>query len=62
MRLTPAPRLAADLDCDGLVGGGDLGMLLAAWGEVDAGIADLTGDGVVDAADLALMLASWGGR
>ena len=47
----------ADLDGDGLVGGGDLGLLLAAWG---TGAADLDGDGAVGGSDLGLMLAAFG--
>ena len=50
-----------DIDGDGSVGGGDLAMILAAWGTDCLGChADLNGDGVVDGADMALVLASWG--
>jgi enterochelin esterase-like enzyme len=52
-------RHAADLDCDGIVGGADLGQLLAAWG-AGHGATDLDGDGAIDATDLATMLAAWG--
>lgn len=48
----------ADLNGDGVVDGGDLGVMLAAWG--GRGPADLTGDGVVDGADLGVLLAAWG--
>ena len=48
-----------DLDGDGVVGGADLGLLLAAWGSVDPE-ADLDGSGTVDGGDLGLMLANWG--
>ena len=48
-----------DLDGDGVVGGADLGLLLAAWGSADPE-ADLDGSGTVDGSDLGLMLASWG--
>jgi hypothetical protein len=48
---------AADLDNDGDVDGGDLGLLLANWGK--GGTGDLNGDGTVDGADLGLLLASW---
>ncbi len=48
----------ADLDGDGTVGGADLAVLLAAWGQ--PGPADLDGDGTVGGADLALLLAAWG--
>ncbi|TVQ34245.1 MAG: hypothetical protein EA376_00365 [Phycisphaeraceae bacterium] len=49
----------ADLDGDGVVGAGDLGVLLGLWGTADES-ADLSGDGVVGAADLAILLGSWG--
>lgn len=52
----------ADLTGSGLVGGGDLAMLLAAWGICPPGgcPADLNGDGKIDGLDLGLMLAAWG--
>jgi len=50
-----------DLNGDGIVNGGDLGMLLAAWGALPPGSpADLTADGVVDGADLGVLLSQWG--
>jgi len=49
----------ADLDGDLVVGGSDLGLLLAAWGS-DDGNADLDGSGEVDGADLGEILAAWG--
>ncbi len=48
----------ADLDGDGAVGGSDLGMLLASWGQ--PGAADIDGDGVVLGSDLAALLGAWG--
>ncbi|MFO0873696.1 MAG: hypothetical protein U0575_06955 [Phycisphaerales bacterium] len=48
-----------DLDCDGLVGAADLGLLLAAWA-TDAAAADLDGSGTVDGADLGALLGNWG--
>lgn len=48
-----------DLDGNGIVGGGDLGLLLVAWGSEDAR-ADLDGNGLVDGPDLGLLLAAWG--
>ncbi|MDG1360051.1 MAG: glycoside hydrolase family 18 protein, partial [Phycisphaerales bacterium] len=48
----------ADLDGSGTVNGGDLGMLLSAWG--GSGEADLDGSGVVDGGDLGFFLAAWG--
>lgn len=48
----------ADLNGDGFVNGGDLGLMLGAWG--GAGPGDLDGNGVVDGADLGLLLGEWG--
>jgi hypothetical protein len=50
--------VAADLDCDGVVSGSDLGILLGQWGA--AGSADLNGDGIVNGTDLGVLLGSWG--
>jgi hypothetical protein len=51
----------ADLNGDGVVQGADLGLMLAAWGSVPAGVAaDINRDGAVDGNDLGLMLAGWG--
>jgi hypothetical protein len=50
-----------DMTGDGSVNGGDLGVVLNAWGLADAqGTGDVNHDGVVDGADLALVLGSWG--
>ena len=49
----------ADLNGDGMVGGADLGLLLAAWGTADPA-ADLNGSGSVDGGDLGLLLSAWG--
>lgn len=51
-------RSGADLNLDGVVDGGDLGLLLALWGQegVDA---DLDTDGVVGGGDLGVLLANW---
>jgi hypothetical protein len=56
------PNCAADIDFDGLVGGGDLALLLAGWltNGGPAGLGDLDGSGLIDGGDLALMLGSWG--
>lgn len=54
-----APCAIADLDCNGMVDGADLGVLLGAWGS-GVSPADLNGDGVVDGADLGVMLGAWG--
>jgi hypothetical protein len=50
-----------DVTGDGSVNGGDLGVVLNAWGLADAqGTGDVNGDGSIDAADLAAVLSSWG--
>lgn len=51
---SPSP----DLDQDGVVGGADLGLLLADWGR-EGGPADLDRDGLVAGGDLGIMLAAW---
>jgi hypothetical protein len=52
----------ADLDGDGVVGGGDLGIMLGAWGDCPdtCCAADLNRDGVIEGADLATLLGAWG--
>jgi hypothetical protein len=53
----------ADLNCDGIVDGADLLILLSSWGQCQKGDdcdADLNGDGIVDGADLLILLANWG--
>ena len=50
----------ADLDCNGIVGIGDLLILLADWGLCVGCPADLNCDGVVGIADLLWLLAAWG--
>lgn len=50
----------ADLNGDGAVDGGDLGVLLGAWG--GSGDADLDGDGVVNGGDLGFLLGAWDGE
>ena len=47
----------ADLDNDGSVGGGDLGLMLSNWG--GSGIGDLNNDGIVSGDDLGQLLAAW---
>lgn len=56
-----APQLA-DLDGNGRVDGGDLAMMLGAWGAcaVSECDADFDGNGMVDGSDLATIMASWG--
>ena len=48
-----------DLNGDGVTDTADLGILLAAFGDMNPEI-DLNGDGVVDTADLGIMLAQFG--
>lgn len=47
-----------DLNGDGVVDGGDLGILLASWNQ--AGPADFNNDWAVDGADLGVLLGAWG--
>lgn len=57
-----APPLVADLDRDGLVGPGDLAILLGNWGATGkpgTPVGDLDGDGEVGAGDLTRLLGSW---
>jgi len=58
VRMVGGQPCPADLDGDGVVAGGDLGILLSNWGS--SGPGDLTGDGTVDGADLGLLLSEWG--
>lgn len=54
-----APDAApGDLDGNGSVDGGDLGILLSAFGTAEPS-ADLDGNGTVDGGDLGAMLAAW---
>ena len=54
----PPPCRPADLNCDGMVSGPDLGLLLGQWGT--NGTADINGDGIVSGPDLGLLLGDWG--
>ncbi|MFG0256669.1 MAG: hypothetical protein ACF8GE_02080 [Phycisphaerales bacterium JB043] len=47
-----------DFNGDCVVNGGDLGLLLANWG--NPGATDLNDDGTTDGSDLGLLLAAWG--
>ena len=49
-----------DLDGNGEVNGGDLGVFLSVWGTSPCKY-DLNGDGVCNGADLGVMLGAWGG-
>ena len=48
-----------DLDFNGTINGGDLGIFLAFW-QTSHSNADLNGDGVVNGGDLGLLLSFWG--
>jgi len=51
----------ADLAVDGSVNGGDLGVVLNAWGLANSqGAGDVNHDGVVNGVDLGLLLSAWG--
>jgi hypothetical protein len=52
----------SDLNLNGIVDGGDLGVLLAFWGTASPAFprADINRDGVVNGADLGLLLSFWG--
>ena len=49
----------ADLNGDGIVDGGDLGLLIIDWGPNPDSPADLNGDGLVDGGDLGLLIIAW---
>jgi CxxC motif-containing protein (DUF1111 family) len=49
-----------DFNENGVVDGGDLGLMLVAWGSCAECPEDLNGDGNVNGADLGLMLVAWG--
>ena len=57
--LLPGQECPGDLDDNGIVDGGDFGLLLAAFNTSDSA-ADLDGDGLVTGSDIGVMLASWG--
>lgn len=56
-RVHDAGAPSADLDGDGVIGGGDLALLLGAFGTGAAG--DANGDGETDGEDLAILLGAW---
>ena len=49
---------SADLNENGIVDAGDIGMLLSYWGENELG--DLNGDGFSGGTDMGILLALWG--
>lgn len=56
--------VTSDLDGDGMIGGGDLLILLANWGPCSAGsecAGDIDGNTLVDGNDLLLLLSEWNG-
>ncbi|MCE9620695.1 MAG: hypothetical protein K8R92_12410 [Planctomycetes bacterium] len=53
------PAIFGDLDGDGIVDGGDLGLLLLDFGPCSGCPGDLNGDGEVDGADIGLMLLAF---
>lgn len=55
------PACPGDLDCDRIVGSGDITMLLSQWGAEVPEYGDLNGDFAVDGADLAIQIGNWGG-
>lgn len=54
------PDCPGDLDGDGRVGGGDLGLIFVGWGDCPGCLADLDGDGRVGGGDLGLLFVRWG--
>ncbi len=65
LRLVISAPSLADLDANGFVGAGDLGVLLGDWGPLGTSSdrkSDLDGDGVVNGADLGVLLGLWGSR
>ena len=55
-KCAPCP---ADIDRNGAVDGGDMALVLGAWGTTNAA-ADLNGNGFVGAGDFSILLAAWG--
>ena len=53
------PTCVGDITGDGMIGGDDLGLLLAVFGSDDAS-GDLDGDGIVAGGDLGILLSGWG--
>ncbi|MBC03911.1 MAG: hypothetical protein CMJ34_11515 [Phycisphaerae bacterium] len=54
-----AEPCTGDLNGDGSVNGGDLGVFLGSWGESPCDL-DLNGDGVCNGGDLGVLLGAWG--
>ena len=61
--LEQEPPCPGDIDGDGQVGPGDLGLLIASWGSCPGSgecPADVDGNGAVNAGDLGLLVGAWG--
>ncbi|NBP52336.1 MAG: hypothetical protein EBU70_14365 [Actinobacteria bacterium] len=58
VKVPSAPCAQGDLNCNGIVDGADLGIMLANWG--GSGSSDLDGNGQVDGGDLGILLSRWG--
>ncbi len=54
------PACPGDIDGDGRVGGGDLGLLFLEWGACSGCSGDLDADGRVGGSDLGLLFLAWG--
>ncbi|MBM4111465.1 MAG: hypothetical protein FJ254_08950 [Phycisphaerae bacterium] len=52
-------QIPGDLDGNGIVDGGDLGMMIGSWGQCAGCSADLNADGTVDGGDLGVLLGNW---
>jgi hypothetical protein len=53
----------SDINCDGIIDGSDLGILLMMWGPCPSGAGcpgDVNSDGQVDGSDLGILLVNWG--
>jgi hypothetical protein len=57
--LETPPPCEGDLDGNGVVGNGDLALMLAAW-RAGGTTGDLDGNGVVSGTDLGILLDLWG--
>jgi hypothetical protein len=55
----PGADCLADLNCDGVVDGADLNIMLGDWGLMDSP-ANISGEGPVDGSDLTILLGEWG--
>jgi hypothetical protein len=60
LTVRPVQACTEDLDGDGEVGGGDVSLLLLAFGSCPGCVEDFDGDGEVGASDLSLLLLSFG--